>query len=320
MTLQQHDSTILITGGTGFAGSHLVKYLITSGVPAASIHITTHSQTGGRVSELLPGSNTHQLDLLDPVAVARLFQSLQPHQVFHLASIARTNQSFSEARTILNNNIALYLNVLESVRDYSPKSRVLCVSSAEVYQPSQDAISELQPLDPQEPYGVSKVTQEFLVKSFVKAYQLDCIIVRPFNHIGEGQTPHFVVPAMAQQIVRVEQGLQSAVQVGNLSSIRDFTDVKDMVTAYAILMNQGESGQVYNAGSGRGVSIQSILDSLIELAQVPIPIEVDPSRMRPVDVPYSVADPSRLRALGWSAEIPLSETLARILMDWRSRT
>jgi GDP-4-dehydro-6-deoxy-D-mannose reductase len=169
------------------------------------------------------------------------------------------------------------------------------------------------------PYAVTKVTQDLLAQAFSLSFNLNIVRARPFNHIGEGQSPDFVIPAFASQIVAVERGQQESIRVGKLQTVRDFTDVKDMVNAYIVVMNQGKVGEVYNIGSGRGWKIGEVLDMLIAHSTAQITVEVDQARLRPSDVEYFVADAHRVQELGWSAQIPLEETLLRILNEWRKK-
>jgi GDP-4-dehydro-6-deoxy-D-mannose reductase len=311
-------STILITGGTGFAGSHLVEALLEEN--AKNIHVT--SATGGRgyVHDLLPEEHIHQLDLTNVSETAELIRSLRPTQIYHLAAYAAVGNSFEKTQEVLDNNTQLQLSILEAVRHHSPTARVLVVGSAMEYDlvhANTTDISEETPLGPTSPYGVSKVIQDLLSYSYAQSYKLDVVRTRPFNHIGERQSAEFAVPAFAKQIVAIEQGKQSSLSVGNLDAIRDFTDVKDMMKAYIVLMEKGMSGEVYNIGSGQGYTMRQILDMLVEMAQVTIEVEVDPQKLRPLDVKRAVANSTKINQLGWKPTIPLKNTLVRILEYWR---
>ncbi len=319
-----NQPTILITGGTGFVGSHLVEALIK--LNQKNIHVTNYSDQPGFVHQLLPAQQIHQLDLTDQKAAFALIKKLQPDQIYHLASLAAVGKSFANTRKVLDNNTILQLNILEAVKQLSPQSRLLVIGSAMSYDLTHDyedhqpqAISETYPLGPASPYAVSKTMQDLLAYSYFQSFDLNIVRARPFNHIGERQTPDFAVPAFAQQIVKIEQGQQLKLQVGNLTAIRDFTDVKDMVQAYILLMKTGVSGQAYNIGTGQGHSIQETLDILIKLAKVEIEVETDQTKMRPSDVPVAVANASKIKRLGWQPTIKFEETLQRILLYWRSQ-
>ncbi len=313
------DHKVLITGGTGFAGQHLIQALIEKGYK--NIH-ATHFGPHGLPTFSVPVT-FHQLNLTDANATEELFKELQPDQIYHLASFAAVGKSFERAQSLLQNNITLQLCVLNAAIKYTPNSRILIIGSAEEYGRTDlkegESIDESFPLNPTEPYGVSKVTQDLLAQTYFYAFKLPVIRVRPFNHIGEGQTADFVVAAFASQIAAIEKGTQDSLKVGNLSAVRDFTDVKDMVKAYIVLMEKGTPGEIYNIGSGQGTTIQKILDTLVSLSGKKFKIETDPSRMRPSDIPYFTANSHKIMALGWKPEIPITETLQRVLNDWRNR-
>ncbi|MEO8581234.1 MAG: GDP-mannose 4,6-dehydratase [Patescibacteria group bacterium] len=329
-----NDQTILITGGTGFAGSHLVEELLARGF--SKIFVTSYGSPETFVHTLLPAEQIVTVDLTNQDATFDLIKNIQPTWVFHLASIATTGTSFGKAATIFQNNIGLQLNLLEAIKVHALKARVLVVGSGMEYgmtkyediQLSSNAhLDELQypeideeaPLNPTNPYAVSKVAQDLLGLSYVFSYQLDVVRVRPFNHIGERQTTDFAIPSFASQIAKIEKGEQDKISVGSLEAVRDFTDVKDIVKAYILLLEKGQKGEVYNVGSGKGYRMQAILAKMCSLAKVPIVIETDQSRYRPVDVPVAVANTKKIKAIGWIPSIALDQTLERVLNEWREK-
>lgn len=314
LSSNDHNPVILITGGTGFAGSHLVEYLLSR--KEKNIHVTTHSGRDHFLGELLPAENFHQLDLNNQTEVENLIQSLQPDHLYHLASIAAVENSFSKIREIMQNNITLQINLLDAIKKFSPQTRTLVITSAEQYQKSNSKLSETSPIEPNNPYAVSKATQDMLAYMY-SVLGLKIIRARPFNHIGERQKTNFAVAAFASQIAKIERHQQATLRVGNLAAVRDFTDVKDMVKAYHLLMTKGEIGQVYNIGSGFGIKVSDILEKLTRMAKTEIRIETDPDRMRPIDNPYIVADNAKIVALGWHPTIPIDQTLARTLNYFR---
>lgn len=290
---------ILVTGAGGFAGSHLIEHLESQG----------HEVLAPKI-ELLNATDTE-------VALAKT----DPEGVIHLAAIAAVGESLASPAKILRNNIFAQLNLLESLRRKNSATKILLVCSADEYGKSADEpIAEDAPLLPTSPYAVSKVGQDFLGLQYFLGYGMDVIRVRPFNHIGERQTTGFVVPDFVKQIVAIERsGGQGVVRVGNLEAVRDFTDVKDMVKAYELALTRGEPGEVYNIGSGRGISIKDLLNQLISLSTAKISIKVDPTRLRVGDQPQLVCNPGKFQALtGWKAEIPLKDTLVRVLEYWRN--
>ncbi len=311
---------ILITGGTGFAGSHLVEVLLEQGFK--DIHATTFSGEDKFVSSLIGADHIHKLNLTSKEETSEFFKQLQPTQIYHLAALAAVGKSFDEADKVLMNNITLQQNVLLAVRDHCSKARLLVVGSAEEYgvSISEDEIpvSESHPFRPINPYAVSKVAQDMLAYSYFVSYGLDIVTVRPFNHIGERQSTDFAIPAFTKQIVAIENGQQSELKVGSLTAIRDFTDVKDMVRAYSIVMNKGLTGEAYNIGSGVGLKMSEMLDKLIKLSDKPITVTTDESRMRPHDIPKMVSNSAKIEALGWSPTIPLDQTVERIINWYRN--
>ncbi len=313
---------ILVTGGTGFAGRHLLQTLLDAGY--TNLH-TTHfgSQSLPEVcqSEYV---SVHKVNLTVPTEVNELIKRVSPSQIYHLASFAAVGKSFEQAEHIINNNVMLQLHLLNAVKEFAAAAKILIIGSAEEYgrvpkELQGRKIDESFPFNPINPYAVTKVTQDLLAQAFYFSYKLQILRVRPFNHIGEGQTIDFVIPAFASQIVAVEQGKQPAIQVGNLSSVRDFTDVRDMVRAYVTVMEKGTVGDVYNIGSGKGWKIQEVLDMLLAHSSQKITVEVDQSRLRPSDVEYFVADATKIQELGWSPQVPLTETLEMILNEWRKK-
>ena len=310
---------ILVTGGTGFAGSHLIEALLTQGY--TNIFSTTFSPVDG-TSSLLPADKYRQVDLSDAQATRTLFEEIKPDWVFHLASFAYVGKSFEKAKELFANNIGLQLNVLEAIREFVPQAKVLTIGSAEEYgvvTPPLEKINEMVPLTPVNPYAVSKVTQDLLSQSYFLSYKLQIIRARPFNHIGTRQTGDFVVPAFVKQIVAIEKGEQPTLKVGNLDAVRDFSSVQDVVRAYITLMEMGTVGEVYNIGSGKGILMKQVVEMLSKLASVPITVETDPSRMRPLDVPGLIADNEKIRALGWEPKTSVEQELQNVLEEWRKK-
>lgn len=306
---------ILITGGTGFAGSHLVELLQRHG--QNDVHVTAYKDAAGFVQDLVGEDHVHPLNLTDYEATKQLLESLRPDQIYHLASLASVGDSFDKTQFLLQMHTSLQLNLLEAVTQVVPHCRILSIGTALAYQRSEKAVDENSPLGPDNPYALSKLFQDLLSYTYTQSKKLDIVRARPFNHIGERQTPGFVVPDFAQQIIKIERGEQEKIQVGNLDAIRDFSDVKDVVAAYQLLMEKGNSGEAYNIGSGQGTSIQQVLQMLAQHSQVKIQISVDQSKIRPVDLKYLVCNNEKIKKLGWQPKYPLDQTLVRILDWWR---
>lgn len=311
---------VLITGASGFAGSYLAEYLCSLPEPLAvwgcAQTATAHPAAPAQLQWITA-------DLRDPAQVQAVIQQVLPDQIYHLAALASVGESWARPWETLATNLQAQLNLLEAVVAADLKPRMLVVSSAEVYgrvAPAALPIGENHPLRPENPYSVSKASQDLLALQYTLSRGLPIVRVRPFNHIGPRQDHRFVVAAFAAQVAAVEAGQQPPVlRVGNLSSRRDFTDVRDMVRAYHLALTQGEAGEVYNLGRGASHSIQAVLAGLCAAAQVPITVEVDPARVRPVDVPDLVCDVSKFRArTGWQPQIAFEQSLRDVLAYERS--
>lgn len=307
---------ILITGGTGFVASHLVEELYQRG--ERGIHLTSYRDEGEFVKQFVDASNIHQINLTDYEATQNLIEEVKPDEIYHLASIANVGDSFEKRKAILEMNTSLQLNLLEAIKNHVPNSKMLHISTALVYEARNQAVDEDATLGPDNPYALSKLVQDMMVHYFTRSEKLNIVRVRPFNHIGERQALGFVVADLAASIVKVEKGLAKTVFVGNLDSVRDFSDVKDIVDAYILLMEKGQSGEVYNLGSGKAYSIGEILEILSSKASKEIKIEIDSNKIRPVDLPYLVCNNEKILKLGWQPKHQLAETLERILNYWRA--
>ncbi len=310
---------ILITGAGGFVGGHLARYLAAT-TPNADIHGTT---LPGSISTM-PGMTLHTLQLKDQEQTRALIERVRPDHIYHLAAQAFVPRSFEEPWETLENNILAQLNVILACICAGIEARVLVVTSAEMYgrvQPDDLPIDEETPLRPSSPYSVSKIAQDMLALQYATSHNLPIMRVRPFNHLGPGQGANFVAPAFALQIARIEQGLQEPViRVGDLSARRDFTDVRDVVRAYQLVIEHGTPGAVYNVATGVAHSIRELLDELLTHSAVPVETVVDPERLRPVSIPVLQGDSTRLRqSTGWQPEIPFEQSLVDILNDCRQR-
>ena len=311
------SQTILITGGTGFAGSHLVEALIEQGY--SNIHLTSYRDRPGFLKDLIGDDHIHALDLTDHQATIELFKKLKPQQIYHLASLANVGNSFKQQQFILETHLNLQLNVLNAMKDYCPQARLLSIGSALEYQISNQPLAETAPIGPNDPYALSKMIQDYLSYSYVQSEKLDIVRARPFNHIGERQALGFAVSVFVNEIVTTENGHNPTIKVGNLAAVRDLTDVKDMVQAYIILMNQGVRGEVYNIGSGIGYRMEDILKKLIDLAKIKVELVIDPARLRPIDRPVLICDNSKIKNLGWQLQYSIEDTLTRVLNWWRAQ-
>jgi len=309
---------VLITGASGFVGRHLIDRLLLGDYEiVAAVFGGEIDDAGGRVTSIA-------LDLTSAASIDQVVEATKPDYVFHLAALSSPAASFSDDNKTVVNNIVAQANLLTALVTHAPSARVLVVGSAEEYGKvavENLPISESCPLRPMSPYAVSKITQDFMGLQYFLSTGLHVIRVRPFNHVGEYQTEQFVLPAFAKQVALIEMGKQEPIiKVGNLEATRDFSDVKDMVKAYELILLHGEPGEVYNLGSGNETPISRLLDILLSLSTTSIQVEQDPSRMQGSDVPRLCCDATRFSQLtGWKAEIPLESTIARVLDYWREK-
>ena len=312
----------LITGISGFVGSHLAEYLLenTDWEVAGTVF-----GPYGNIADLCGTLELYPAELSRLDVMTFIMEQARPDVIFHLAAQPLVSASRRDPWGTLETNIRMQLNVLEGVARIDPECRVLVVGSSEEYglvSPEDLPIDEETPLRPLSPYAVSKVGQDLLGLQYHLTHKLHVVRARPFNHIGPRQRVGFVASDFASQIAAAELGLQPAMmKVGNLAARRDFSDVRDVVRAYVLLITEGEPGQVYNIGSGESHAIQDLLDTLLSLSRVPIEVQRDPARMRPSEVPEVICDASRIRAhTGWQTTISFEQSLEDILAYWREET
>lgn len=302
----------LVTGASGFAGSHLVDLLLRSHPRVAA---WAHSRPLDAAEADAVQWTT--VDILDAQAVRDAVRDLQPAVIYHCAGLAHVAESWRQAdRALLVNAVGTH-HLLEAVREVSPHTRSVIVGSGMIYKPATRALREDDPAGPTDPYGISKLAQEMLAQTAATAV----VVARPFNHIGPRQAPSFVTSSFAKQVAEIEAGLAPpTLKVGNLDAARDMTDVRDTVRAYEALGRAGTSGSVYNVCRGTAYRIGDLLEMLLGLARVPIAVEQDPARLRPSDNPLVLGDAARIeQETGWRASIPIERTLEDLLGWWRTR-
>jgi GDP-4-dehydro-6-deoxy-D-mannose reductase len=305
-----------VTGATGFAGSHLVDSLLRD-EPA----VAAWSNPRGRAvpSALDARVEWRGVDLLDAVAIADTLADLRPAAIYHCGGMPHVAESWANPGLALQVNVLGTHNILEGLRSVGHACPVLLVGSALVYRPSSSALTEEHPIGPSTPYGVSKLAQEMLG---MRALDLPVYIARPFNHAGPRQSHDFVTSSFAKQIAEIEAGLSEPVlRVGNLSSRRDITDVRDTVQAYRLIVARGTPRRPYNVCAGRAYTIGDLLTILVDMSRCRVRLEEDSARMRPSDTPVLLGDRTRVgKETGWQPAIPIERTLSDLLDHWRQAT
>lgn len=303
---------ILITGGTGFVGPHLVRFLKSSGTK-----LTVLSSGEARAKE--PGVDYRCSDIRNAEEIRAVIRDTSPDHIYHLAGISSVPVSWRDPRLTLETNVIGSYNVFDAAMGLPTPPKILNVSTSQVYAPDEVALTETSRISPANPYAASKAMAELLAVQYQRSTQGGVITARAFNHTGPGQATTFALPSFARQLAEMEAGLRPPVlKVGNIQVRRDFTDVRDVIVAYSLLLEKGAVGEVYNVCSGRAVLLADIVKNLQKHCRVAIRIEIDSVRIRTDDVPVVVGDASKLRsATGWSATVPLERTMNELLAYWR---
>ncbi|MCK4686618.1 MAG: GDP-mannose 4,6-dehydratase [Candidatus Lokiarchaeota archaeon] len=318
---------ILITGISGFVGSHLAEYCLKQGDKVYGTILSHH--LGDEVKHLkgiLGQLTLRECNLMNRSAVFKVLNEVKPDIIFHLAAHSFVPFSWKEPQEALQNNIISELNIFETLVDLDLKDTVIQIAgSSEEYglvHEDEIPIKESNKLRPLSPYAVSKIGQEYLAKQYYMSYGLKTVITRAFNHEGPRRGQAFVTSNFAKQIVEIEKtGMGGCVNVGNLEAIRDFTDVRDMIRAYylAVTSDKIKYGEEYNICSGKGITMREMLNILISLSTVNIVRNTDSKRMRPSDVPVLIGNCDKFKeATEWKSEIKLEKTLRDTLDYWRN--
>lgn len=306
----------LVIGAAGFVGHYLIKYLNRTG---HTVYATKLEH-----EKLDVTAQVFDLNILDKQAICELLKEVRPDSIYHLAAQSSVKLSWEAPQMTADVNIKGTINLLEAVRESDVRSRILLVGSGEEYGYISDddvPIKETTPVKAGNIYAVTKACQEMIGSVYYRAYSMDILAVRAFNHVGPGQLPQFVVSDFCRQTALIEKGMQEPViMVGNLSAQRDFTDVRDVVRAYTLIMKSGKSGEVYNVGSSHAVSIEYILQMILQHSDARIEIKRDPERMRPSDIPIIEADITKLtECTSWAPEYTLEQTIEDTLNYWRAK-
>jgi len=306
----------LVIGAAGFVGRHLISRLKSSGLEVSATRLP-HEE----VKDDVPN---YELDILNQASISSLLDKIQPDYLFHLAAQSSVALSWEKPALTVDVNIKGAVNLLEALRGMHNPPRVLLVGSGEEYGyilPEELPVKEDTLMRPGNIYACTKAAQDLLGQTYARAYKLEIIMVRAFNHTGPGQIDTFAAAHFCKQIAEIEAGCRPPViKTGNLSSRRDFTDVRDIVKAYVLLIQKGKAGISYNVGSGKAVAMREILDMALSLSKTKITVEQDQALMRVSDTPVIQADISRLTSeTGWKPEIPLRDTIADMLDEWRNK-
>jgi GDP-4-dehydro-6-deoxy-D-mannose reductase len=305
---------ILITGGTGFVGSHLIRHLQST---TADIIV----MASGSPSTLSAGVEYYELDIRREDDVRSAVRQIGPSEIYHLAGVSAVDLSWANSRLTFEVNVIGTYNLLEAAMGLASPPRILNISTAQVYARSDAPLTESSPVGPGNPYAASKAIAEMLEVSFRKTSTGGVITARSFNHTGPGQLPTFVLPAFAKQFAEIEAGIRPPLlAVGNIDVERDFTDVRDVVSAYSALLRKGRTGQVYNVCSGIGILLSDVIKQFQALCKTVVTIETDPTRVRTDDIHRICGDSTKIRnETGWNIRIPMSETVRDLLDYWREK-
>lgn len=307
----------LIIGGAGFVGKYLIEHLVNNYDYSVSATKLPNEDIKSNLCQV------YDLNILNPEQIEEVLKSTNPDVIFHLSAQSSVKLSWENPQLTVDVNIKGSLNVLDIVRKLEINPKIILIGSGEEYgyiKEGECPIKEDNKIRAGNIYAITKATQNMIGTVYSKAYNMDIVMVRAFNHVGVGQSPMFVVSDFCKQIAEIEKGIKEPIMmVGNLSAKRDFSNVKDVVRAYGLLSKYGKRGETYNVGSGVEVSIQKILDIALCYSNKDIQVKQDPNRMRPSDVPIIVADISKIfEHTGWKPQISLDDTILEVLNYWRN--
>jgi GDP-4-dehydro-6-deoxy-D-mannose reductase len=294
----------LIFGANGFVGGHLARELTTHGYTVYG----ADRQDKARYSEC---DNYYCVDITNAIDVMTLCRKLSPDVIINLAAISSVGASWKLPKQTIELNVCGTINIFEAAKKLCSQPKILIIGSSEEYSPSDAPLKETDPIDATNPYGISKMTQEHFAQMYTKRYGLKIYLTRSFNHIGPGQSPTFVVSSWCKQVAEIDaSGKPGIVSVGNLEVSRDFTDVRDIVRAYRLLIESDYSGEIFNIGSGIARPLKKILSTITKFSSQPMKISVNPALLRPSDNPTICCDATKAqKKLGWEPRIPFKDTL-----------
>ena len=300
---------VLIFGMGGFVGPYLAQELQTRGYEVYGSDL--HAKLIGNVSVMAA-------DLLNAGAVETMVRDITPDIMINLAAVSSVGQSWSTPQVTMQVNVVGALNILEAARKQQIQPKVMFIGSCEEYVSSESSMNEDTPLDGNNPYGISKITQEWFAKLYREQYGLKIYCVRPFNHTGVGQRDSFVLPSFCKQAAEIERsGRPGVIKVGNLAIRRDFSHVKDIVRAYRMILENEDDTQIYNVGSGKAYELGELLDYIKKLTSQKITVEIDPTRVRLADTPVICCDYRKIeKKLGWKPELTVFDALQELYKSY----
>jgi len=312
----------LITGITGFAGSHLAELLLSYGYKVSGI-VRARSKTDN-IDHIRHKLHLEDADLLDSHSLYSIIGKIKPNYIFHLAAQSFVQSSWASPANTMEINIVGSVNLFEAVKRVGLNPVIQIACSSEEYglvYPSELPVKEDNPLRPQSPYAVSKVAMDYLGYQYFQSYKMIIIRTRGFNHTGPRRGEVFVTSNFARQIAMIEKGkVEPVIHVGDLTTERDWTDVRDMVKGYLLAVQKGKSGEVYNICSEKAIKVGDMLNMLLSYSRKKVKIRRDISRLRPSDVPILLGNCSKFKKLtGWKPEIPFAQTMKDLLNYWRER-
>ncbi len=312
---------VLITGITGFVGSHLSEFLLAKKLEIYGIE-RWRSRTEN-INHITDKLKLIKADMRDAHSIEQVISKIEPDYIFHLAAQSYVPMSWNAPADTLETNVIGTVNLFEAIRKSKINPKIHVAGSSEEYgmvYKNELPIKETNPLRPLSPYGVSKVSQDVLSYQYNKSYGLKIVVTRAFNHTGPRRGDVFVTSNFAKQVVEIEKGKKKPIiEVGNLEAKRDFSDVRDVVRAYWLAINKCDFGEAYNICSGKAISMKELLDLILSMSKVKgIKIVKDPARMRPSDVPVLLGDCSKFKKkTGWKPEIPFEKTMEDLMNYWR---
>jgi len=315
----------IITGFSGFVSRHFLHYLESRSEQVSVLGLDLHEPAFDVRDFRHLTCTFERVDLLDKERMQNAIYQFQPNYILHLAAYSSVSFSWKNPILSFQNNTNIFLNLIEAIRLLRLSTRILSVGSSEEYGNVTERdmpLREDMPLKPVSPYAVARVSQEMLSQVYAKGFDVDVVITRSFNHVGPGQKDIFVVSSLAKQLAEGSKKHVRKLEVvtGDLSIIRDFTDVRDVVRAYYLLLKKGKKGEIYNVCSGRGVTLSEVLNVMGDYVGLEVEHRVDASLVRPQDNKMIIGSNKKIQhEVGWVPDIMLEKALKDVIDDWKRR-